>query len=156
MRLLKKLLKIVGVLLVLAILAGGSFFVHVWYFKPYDINLFFARTALQFALESPELLSSVRVLEPLGIDGHNAELNDASMASGDRTFEKLHRAHETLLSYQDEDLDPADRLSKEIALSLMEMGVKAEKFRFHNYPVNQLFGVQNNFPSFMELSLIHI
>jgi uncharacterized protein (DUF885 family) len=32
----------------------------------------------------------------------------------------------------------------------MDMLSEAEKFRFHNYPVNQMFGVQNGFPSFME------
>ena len=27
--------------------------------------------------------------------------------------------------------------------------VEGEKYQWHNYPVNQLFGVQNQFPSFM-------
>ena len=35
-------------------------------------------------------------------------------------------------------------------MNLMDSLLQAEKFRFHNYPVNQLFGVQNGFPSFME------
>jgi uncharacterized protein (DUF885 family) len=150
MRIFKKILKIVAGLLVLAIFLGGVFFVHVWYFKPFDINLFFGRTALQMALESPELLSSIRVLEPMGIDGHNAELDDESLASGDRFINKMKAAHQMLLSYADEDLSPADKLSKDIMLSMMDMLAEGEKFRFHNYPVNQLFGVQNNFPSFME------
>lgn len=150
MRILKKILKGLGVLLVLAILAAGSFFVHVWYFKPFSINLFFGREALQFALESPELLSSIRVLEQFGIDGHNAELDDESIASGDRMFARLKRAHATLVSYDDADLDAADRRSKEIMLAMLDMGLEAERFRFHNYPLNQMFGAQNNFPSFME------
>ena len=31
----------------------------------------------------------------------------------------------------------------------LERQVEGEKWQFHNYPVNQLFGVQNQFPSFM-------
>ena len=31
----------------------------------------------------------------------------------------------------------------------LERQVEGEKWQFHNYPVNQLFGVQNEFPSFM-------
>ncbi len=146
----KKLFKYLAGLLLLVLVLGSAFFVHVWYFKPYDINLFFGRTALQFALESPETLSSVRVLEGFGIDGHNAELDDASLASGDRTIEKMLDAHETLLSYADEDLDPDDKMSKDVMLSLLNIMVEGQRFRFHNYPVNQLFGVQNGFPSFME------
>ncbi len=146
----KKLFKYLGGLLLVLVLLASAFFVHVWYFKPYDINLFFGRTALQFALQSPELLSSVRVLEKFGMDGHNAELDDASMASGDEMFKNIMAAHETLKSYQDEDLDSADKMSKDVMLSLLDIVVEGERFRFHNYPVNQLFGVQNGFPSFME------
>ncbi|WP_223786844.1 DUF885 domain-containing protein [Marinicella meishanensis] len=146
----KKILKILGGLLLVVVLLASAFFVHVWYFKPYDINLFFGRTALQFALQSPETLSSVRVLEQFGLDGHNAELDDASLAAGDRTLEQMLKAHETLLSYTDEDLEPADKMSKDVMLSLLDIMVEGQRFRFHNYPVNQLFGVQNGFPSFME------
>lgn len=150
MKIFKRILKIVGVLALVGMIGAGAFFVHVWYFKPYSINLFFGREALQFALESPELLSSIRVLEKFGIDGHNAELDDASLASGDEMFEKLKKAHATLVSYDDEDLSAADRESKRILLALLNIALEGEQFRFHNYPVNQLFGVQNGFPSFME------
>ena len=149
-KILKKIFKYFAVLLLLVVLAGSAFFVHVWYFKPYDINLFFGRTALQFALQSPETLSSLRVLEKFGIEGHNAQLNDASLAAGDETFERVLQAHQTLLSYADEDLDAADKMSKDVMLSLLDIVVEGQRFRFHNYPVNQLFGVQNGFPSFME------
>lgn len=146
----KKFFKIIGSLLLVVVLLASAFFVHVWYFKPYDINLFFGRTAIQFALDSPETLSSLRVLEGIGIEGHNAELNDASLAAGDRTLEKMLAAHETLLSYEDQDLNPADKMSKDVMLSLLNIMVDGQRFRYHNYPVNQLFGVQNGFPSFME------
>ena len=150
MRIFKKILKILGSLMLLAVVLAGAFFVHVWYFKPFSINLFFGREALQFALESPEMLSSIHILEQFGIDGHNAELDDESIASGDRLFARLKKAHATLVSYEDEDLSAADPMSKEIMLALLDMGVEAERFRYHNYPLNQMFGAQNGFPSFME------
>ena len=120
----KKLFKYLAGFLLVVVLLASAFFVHVWYFKPYDINLFFGRTALQFALQSPELLSSVRVLEKFGMDGHNAELDDASMASGDEMFNNILAAHETLKSYEDEDLDPADKMSKDVMLSLLDIVVE--------------------------------
>ena len=125
---------------------GGAFIAHSWYFKPVNINIFFARAFLQVALESPEMLSSIHVLEQFGIKGHNAELDDDSMAAGDRLFDHMKESREVLLSYEDEDLSEADIMSKRIAMSMMDMLVEMEKFRFHNYPVNQLFGVQNGFP----------
>lgn len=150
MRIFKKIMKWFGLTLAVVLLLGGAFIAHSWYFKPVNINIFFARAFLQVALESPEMLSSIHVLEQFGIKGHNAELDDASMASGDRLFAHMKRSREVLLSYKDEDLSAGDIMSKRIALNLMEQMVAGEKYRFHNYPVNQLFGVQNGFPSFMD------
>ncbi len=146
----KKIFKYLGLLLLAAVLLITIFLVQTWYFKPIKINHFFMRTALQFAMESPEMLSSIRVFEQVGIDGHNAKLDDASMAAGDETFAQMHKTHEMLLSYADEDLDEMEKMSKAIMLSLLDIVAEGEQFRFHNYPVNQLFGVQNGFPSFME------
>jgi uncharacterized protein (DUF885 family) len=146
----KKILKISGVLLVVVVLVGGLFLAHSWYFKPVNINLFFARTMMQVMAESPEMLSTLRVLEPMGIKGHNAKLDDESLAAGDRFFQQLKDAHEVLMSYEDEDLSEADRMSKDIAAFMLGNIVGAEQFRFLSFPVNQLFGVQSGFPSFME------
>jgi len=150
MRLLKKILKVAAVALAVVIVAGGLFLAHTWYFKPVSINLFFARTMIQVMSESPEMLSSLRVLEPLGITGHNAKLDDESLAAGDRFMAQMREAYDVLLSYGDDDLSAADLMSKRIAATMLGAVVEGEKFRFHTFPVNQLFGVQNGFPSFME------
>jgi len=150
MRIFKKVLKWVGLTLVLLLVLGGAFIAHSWYFKPVNINIFFARAFLQVALESPEMLSSIHVLEQFGIKGHNAELDDESIAAGDRLFAHMKESREILLTYEDEDLAEGDIMSKRIALNMMDMLTEAEKYRFHNYPVNPLFGAQSGFPSFME------
>ena len=150
MRIFKKILKAGGILLGTIVIVSGLFLAHTWYFKPVSINLFFGRTMLQIMLESPELLSMLHVLEPFGIKGHNAKLDDESLAAGDHFFGQLKDAHRVLLSYQDDDLSDADLMSKRIAQSMLGMIVEGEKFRFHTFPVNQMMGVQSGFPSFME------
>ena len=150
MRVFKKILKAGGILLGTIVIVSGLFLAHTWYFKPVSINLFFGRTMLQIMLKSPELLSMLHVLEPFGIKGHNAKLDDESLAAGDHFFGQLKDAHRVLLSYQDDDLSDADLMSKRIAQSMLGMIVEGEKFRFHTFPVNQMFGIQNGFPSFME------
>ena len=150
MSLFKKVMKWFGLAFAVVLMLGGIFIAHSWNFKPVNINIFFARAFLQVALESPEMLSSIHVFEQFGIDGHNAKLDDASMESGDRLFAHLRESRETLLSYDDEGLSEGDAMSKRIALNLMDMLMEVEKYRFHNYPVNQMFGVQSGFPSFME------
>ncbi|NOR18951.1 MAG: DUF885 family protein, partial [Xanthomonadales bacterium] len=150
MRLFKKMMKWFGLTLAVILLLGGVFAAHSWYFKPVNINIFFARAFLKVALESPEMLSSLHVLEQFGINGHNAELDDESIESGTRLFDHMKDSREILLSYEDEDLSEGDVMSKRIALNLMDMMVELEPYRFHNYPLNQMFGAQNSFPSFME------
>jgi uncharacterized protein (DUF885 family) len=147
---LKKIVKFTGILLGIVIVVGGLFIAHTWYFKPVNINLFFARTMLQIMLESPEMLSTLHVLEPIGITGHNAKLDDESLAAGDRFMAQLTEANRILLSYEDEDLSAADLMSKRIAATMLGAVVEGEKYRFHTFPVNQMFGVQSSFPSFME------
>ncbi|MBT8058789.1 MAG: DUF885 domain-containing protein [Gammaproteobacteria bacterium] len=146
----KKILKYGGILLAVLIVVGGLFAAHTWYFKPVNINLFFARTMMQMMAESPEMMSTLRVLEPIGIKGHNAKLDDESLAAGDRFLEWMNEAHEVLLSYEDDDLSETDLMSKRIAVFMLGNVLEGEKFRFLSFPVNQLFGVQNGFPSFME------
>jgi uncharacterized protein (DUF885 family) len=131
------------------VLLIGVFSVNLIWFKPFFIREFYERTFLRFALDSPEILSSLRLLEPLGIRGHNRELNNASLAFADETLARLHRDLATLHSYDTTGMDGQARLSYQILDWYMTNEDAGAKFRYDNYPVNQLFGVQNEFPTFM-------
>ncbi len=136
---------------ILAIIALGATF--IWYnlnFRPLTINLFFNRAIYEMVKDSPETLSSLHLLENIGIKGHQSKLDDESPEEGDKAFAKIKEFREMLLSYEDNDLDESQKLSKEIMLYLMDYMVELEPFRYYNYPVNQLFGAQSNFPSFMD------
>ncbi|EGM70627.1 hypothetical protein SOHN41_01383 [Shewanella sp. HN-41] len=102
------------------------------------------------AFESPETLTSLGFLESFGITGHNAQLDDDSPAAMDKTFAQVRVLRDTLLRYQDTDLDNNQRISKDIALYLADFALASEPYSYHNYPLNQLFGIQNGYPSFMQ------
>ncbi len=121
-----------------------------WYGRlPFDMAI--NRAFLQFVLESPETLSQLRMLESVGITFHQDELDDASEASGDRMVEKMHGLAEEMQSYDRADLSYQQQLTYDMAnWFVVKMKDGADKWRYHNYPVNQLFGVQNEFPTFME------
>ena len=46
-------------------------------------------------------------------------------------------------------LDPETRLSYQLFVQQAERDIKNFPFRFHNYPVNQMFGIQAEIPAFM-------
>jgi len=136
-----------GMLLGLLVVAGLA--ANVLWFKPFSINLFFERVFLELALGDPELLSTLRILEPMGINFHNNDLTDVSPEHGRQLLEKSKRDLATLRSYDYESLDESQQVSYDILDYYLQQGVDAEPFLFHNYPVNQLFGVQNDLPDFM-------
>jgi uncharacterized protein (DUF885 family) len=151
MTMIKSFFKWFGYCLLAVLILAGLFGWHEYKSdKPFFINNFFNRVVVNIALDSPETLSSLHLLENIGIKGHQRELDDESIEAGDKLFAKMKANKLILESYSDDELTADELLSKQIATYLFDSLESAEKFRFHNYPVNQLFGVQNSFPSFME------
>ncbi len=146
----KTVLKRIGLGTLALVLLLGALAAHEWFAKkPFFFRAFLDRSMVKMAFESPETLTSLGFLESVGITGHNALLDDDSPAAMDKTFTQVRALRDTLLSYQDADLDDNQRISKDIALYLADFALASEPYRYHNYPVNQLFGVQNGYPSFM-------
>ena len=147
----KNFFKWIGLTVLVVILLSGLFAAHEWNAeKPFSFRLFLDRTLVKVALNSPQTLTSLGILENLGMTGHNANLDDASLASMDKMFANLHQVKTTMSEYADEDLTEDELLSKEIAMYLLNLVNGFEQFRFHNYPFNQMSGAQSNFPSFMD------
>ena len=145
----KRILKWFGLLILGLVLLIAALGVHTWYFKPVSINWFYTRVFLQFAVDSPQLLTQLRILEPIGIRSHNAKLDDLSEAHGDVQIAKLKDDYATLHTYDASGLTGQERLSYDIFDNFVGNQVRGERWRYHNYPVNQLFGVQSNLPNLM-------
>ena len=132
----------------LVLVLGGALFVHVWYFKPYSIDWFYGRVFAQFALQSPELLSNMRILPPWA-DFYSSRLDDASPGHEAEMADMVRADVETLHRYDRNALDREGRLSYDVLDYFLSMQVEGDRFRDHDFPVNQLFGVQSTLPNFM-------
>ena len=149
----KRILKWIGLALLVVVALGGSFAAHEWYAdKPFMFRAYLDRQMLKVAFEDPELLTSLGFLESMGINGHNAHLSDVHPDRTTEFFADMQAFGDGLLQYDDEDLDADQRLSKEIVLYLTNFVADAEPFRYHTYPANQMGGIQSAFPSFMDSS----
>jgi len=135
---------LLGLMLIVAVLAA-----HTWYSKPLMIGWFYNRVFMQFAIDNPELLTQLRILEQVGIRSHNAKLSDSSIAYADKVFAKLMADEATLRSYDTRDFKGQDKISYDILAYFLGDQVRGSPWRFHNYPVNQLFGVQSELPNLM-------
>ena len=67
----------------------------------------------------------------------------------DRDFATWHGNLADLKSYDRAAQTPAQRLSTRVLAWFIESQLEGEKFRFHDYPVEQLFGVQSQTPDFL-------
>jgi uncharacterized protein (DUF885 family) len=145
----KRALKWFSLILLGLVLLAGAVLAHTWYFKPVSIDWFYARVFLRFALDNPELLTQLRLLEPVGIRSHNARLADESIAHQDQKLAELKETYATLHRYDASRFTGQDRISYEIFDYYIGMQVRGEPWRYHNYPVNPLFGVQSELPNLM-------
>ncbi|MDP7591682.1 MAG: DUF885 domain-containing protein [Litorilituus sp.] len=147
----KQIFKWLGLMILLLIIGGGAFVGHEWYAdKPIRFKSYVDRIMVQMAFDNPETLTSLGFLESIGIKGHNANLDDASIEKANELYDMLPIFRQGIAQYADDELEQSDRMSKEIALYLLDFANEAKQFRYHSYPVNQLFGIQNGFPSFMD------
>ncbi|MCB1193659.1 MAG: DUF885 domain-containing protein [Leptospiraceae bacterium] len=140
--------------LILLAIASLIFLVLLWFvkliwFKPFQISHFFERVFWEEALDDPEFLSSVRILEKYGIDFHNDDLTDISPEKALRDLEADKKNLEILKSYSADSLSTTEKFSREILIWKLSNSIQGEKYMYHNYPVNQMFGLQNEMPSFM-------
>jgi len=148
-KIIKRSLLAVGV----ALTTGAGFAAHEWYAdKPVYFNNYLNREIVKFAFKDPETLTSLGFLESMGVNGHNAHLDDVDPKNTDQMFSEFSAFGAGLAQYDDADLSDDQLISKQIVSYLTQLMEEAEPYRYHYYPANQLFGVQNGFPGFMESS----
>lgn len=145
----KPIVKIAGAVFGALALAGTVFVVNLVWFRPFSLNLFYEKVFVEFALEHPETLTAMGIAEQFGYRRHNAHLDDLSIAKGDRDFARLRANLADLKTYDLASQTPSQRLSTRVLAWFLEDQIAGERFRFHDYPVDQLWGVQNQTPDFL-------
>jgi uncharacterized protein (DUF885 family) len=135
-------------LFLLALLAAVLLILHTLWFRPLKPNWFYERVFMEYGIQDPQLLSSMRML-PSWMDWYSDDLTDQSLAHERKMQAKLKQDLATLRQYDRKGMDEADALNYDMLQYFLAMQADGEKFAHHNYPLNQLFGIQNEFPTFM-------
>ena len=145
----KRILKWIGGIILIVIVFLAIFLINLIWFRPWSLNLFYEKVFGEVIFSEPELLSQLGLVEQFGFTSHNGKLSDESPAHQqmviDRWKKDLNQLHEYPLDKQ----TPSQKLSTHVLEWFLKDQVEGEKWQDYNYPVNQLFGVQNQYPSFM-------
>ena len=145
----KRVLKWILGIVVVAVIAIAIFLINLIWFRPWNINHFYEKTFAEVIFSEPELLTSLGLVEQFGYTRHNGKLGDESPAHQQKAIDRFKKDLRQLHEYSLDRQSPSQKLSTHVLDWFLERQVEGEKWQFHNYPVNQLFGVQNQFPSFM-------
>ena len=145
----KHFLKALLAIAVAVVIAAAVFLINLIWFRPWNLNLFYEKIFAEVIFTEPELLSALGLVEQFGITSHNGKLSDESPAHQQMVIERWKRDLQELHQYSLDRQSASQRLSTRVLDWFVTDQVEGEKWQFHNYPVNQLFGVQNQFPSFM-------
>jgi uncharacterized protein (DUF885 family) len=107
----KRVFTWLGVGLAGRVLPAGALFANVGYFKPLRIEWFYGGAFAEFAIDRPELLSSVRIL-PRRLDFYGADLDDVSPAAKQKAADNVRDAHLMLSRHDRSALDYLARLAE--------------------------------------------
>src|SRR5437867_3239898 len=140
---------LVSAIIAVVAIVLAVFLVNLIWFRPWSLNLFYEKVFAEVVFDHPELLSTLGLVEQFGITSHNGKLDDESSAHQQREFDRWKRDLTQLREYPLDRQSPSQKLSTHVLDWFLQMQVEGEKWQWHNYPVNQLFGMQNQFPSFM-------
>lgn len=135
-------------LFLLLLAAGVLLLVHSLWFKPLKPNWFYDRVFMEYGFQDPQMMSSMRML-PSWMDWYSDDLTDQSLAQEKKLQDKLRADLQTLRQYDRAGMNEADALNYDMLEYFLALQAEGEKYAHHNYPLNQLFGIQNEFPTFM-------
>src|SRR4030095_1113308 len=145
----KRIVKWFGAIVAVIAIAIAVFLVNLIWFPPWSLNLFYEKVFAEILFDHPEILSTLGLVEQFGLTSHNGKLDDESPANQQREFDRWERDLAQLRQYPLDRQSPSQKLSTHVLDWFLQIQAEDEKWQWHNYPVNQLFGVQNQFPSFM-------
>src|SRR5204863_7307265 len=145
----KRILKWFGAIIAISAIAIAVFLTNLIWFRPWSLNLFYEKVFAEILFDHPEILSTLGLVEQFGITSHNGKLDHESPAQQQREFERWKRDLAQLRQYPLDRQSGSQKLSTHVLDWFLQVQAEGEKWQWHNYPVNQRFGVQNQFPSLM-------
>jgi uncharacterized protein (DUF885 family) len=145
----KRILKWSFSIVLVVIVVTAVFLINLIWFRPWNLNLFYDKVFAETIFSEPELLSQLGLVEQFGITGHNGKLSDESPAHQQMVIDHWKKDLNQLHEYPLDKQTPSQKLSTHVLEWFLKDQVDGEKWQDYNYPVNQLFGVQNQYPSFM-------
>ncbi len=140
--------KILGGLLALVVLAIASASVWFWFY-PITVNNAVNKFTAEFAMETPELLTGLGMIDNTPLDFHSGKLSDYTKAQDDKNIARLKKARKMMNRFDPEKLKGQEKLSWEISTWFLDDIISQAEFDYSGYRVNQISGPLVDLPQFL-------
>ena len=141
------------VALALLVVLGYCAYRIVWG-KPFTMNLLANRQALEFLIRNPELFTAVGLSEGSMVDYHSDKLEPSTLRQRDDDYAQMSGFLGELRWFDRAKLNRQDQITYDILLDQYQTNLAFKRFDWLTvdglYPINPMFGVQAQLPSFME------
>lgn len=133
-----------------AILVTGALGASMWFwFTPVGLNNYVNKITVQLALDSPQTLTALGLIDNTLLDFHSGKLDDQTKAAEQRSLAKLRRARAGLNAYGPAGLQGQELLTWEITAWFFDDLIRQAEFEYGGYRINQISGVTVSTPRFL-------
>ncbi len=140
--------KILGGLILLVVLAVVGAWYFLWH-KPVGVNNYSNKVMIGLAMESPELLTQLGLIDNSPFDSHSGKLDDYTRAADDKALAKIRKARTGLDKYGPDGLDGQELLSWKITAWFLDDILRDSEYEYSGYRLTQIGGVTVNMPQFL-------
>lgn len=149
----RRILRVFLWLLAIASVVGGYVGYRLVWGTPFTITQLADRQAIFFLLDTPELLTSVGLVDGTMLDFHSGKLSDYGVAERDRRFAVAEQNLSELKAFDREALGLQDQITYDILHFQYTSALSNRKFAWSSpgslYPISPMFGGQIGVVNFM-------
>ena len=131
-------MRLVGKVLlwVMGVLTAGVLAAALWFWvTPVGINNYVNKVTVQLALNSPQTLTQLGLIDNTPLDFHSDKLDDQTKAYEDKMTAKLRAAREGLDRYGPEGLEGQELLTYQITAWFLDDALRQAEFDSDGYRV---------------------
>lgn len=130
--------------------AGTIWVVNTVWFMPFDIDDFYERTLIEYAIDQPEALTRFQIGEEYGVQLYNDKLSDMSLAEEEHRYKQLVKNFEMLRSYKRSHQTANQLVSTDVLDIFLENQLhEYSLFKNYAYPIDHIHGAHLELPFFM-------
>ncbi len=138
----------------LVVLAAG-YGTYVVFINP-SLHMTVNKQTFALLMDDPELITQLGAIEGGWLDFHSGKLSDASWEQGERDQQRLADNLAVIEAYEPASLEGQEKITREVMIWFYGTALAYRDVAWATggapYPVNQMFGVQNGFPRFMQFT----